>query len=110
VELAADDDADLLVVHAHVDDGAAPSHPDVLDRYRDMAAQVGGSYTEVSGESAARAVAELARARGASRVVVARHRSRLGELIRGGSVALQLHRLLPDTPVEEVHDRPDVQD
>ena len=107
VELAAGDDADLLVAHAHIDDGVALSHPDVLDRYRDMTAQVGGSYTDVSGESPARALAELARARGVSRVVVARHRSRLGELVRG-SVAMQLRRLLPGIPVEEVHGRSDV--
>jgi hypothetical protein len=37
-------------------------------------------------------------------VVVARHRSRFSELVRG-SVAAQLRRLLPGTPVEEVRDR-----
>ncbi len=104
VDLAGGADSDLLVVHAHIDDGVVPSHPEVLERYRDMTAGVGGSYTEVSGESPARALAEVARARGACRVVVARHRSRFSELVRG-SVAAQLRRLLPGTPVEEVRDR-----
>ena len=103
MELACDDDADLLVVHARVEDGGGAPRDDVLDRYRDMSAEFGGSYSEVGGESPARALAEVARARGASKVVVARHRSRLSELARG-SVASQLRRLLPGTPLEEVHD------
>ena len=104
VELACEDDADLLVVHARIADGAARSSRELLDHFRDLTAQMGGSYTEVDGDSPSRALAELVRARGASRVVVARHRSRLGELMRG-SVASQLRRLLPGTPVDEVHDR-----
>jgi K+-sensing histidine kinase KdpD len=104
VELACDDDADLLVVHANIADGTTPPSRDILGRYQDLTAKMGGTYTEVDGESPSRALTELARARGASRVVVARHRSRLGELIRG-SVASQLRRLLPDIPIEEVHDR-----
>ena len=103
-ELACDADADLLVVHARIADGAAESHRDSLDRFRDLTVQLGGSYTEVDGDSPSRALAELVRARGVSKVVVARHRSRLGELLRA-SVASQLRRLLPDTPVDEVHDR-----
>jgi two-component system, OmpR family, sensor histidine kinase KdpD len=101
VELACDDDADLLVVHARVADGGGATRDDVLDRYRDMSEELGGSYSEVGGQSPAQALAELARARGATRVVVARHRSRLGELTHG-SVASQLRRLLPDTTLEEV--------
>jgi hypothetical protein len=42
-----------------------------------------------------------AEARGASWVVVARHRSRLGELARG-FVASRLHRLLRDTRIDIV--------
>lgn len=103
-ELACDDDADLLVVHARIADGETRSRRAVLAQLRDLTAQVGGSYTEVDGDSPSRALAELVRARGASRVVVARHRSRLGELVRG-SVSSQLRRLLPGTPIDEVHDR-----
>ena len=103
VEVASEEDADLLVVHSRSADGVSRPNPEDLDHYRDMTEQMGGSYTEVAGEPPAQAIAGLARDRGASRVVVARHRSLLGELARG-SVARQLRRLLPDTPVEEVHE------
>jgi two-component system, OmpR family, sensor histidine kinase KdpD len=103
VELACGDDADLVVVHAKGGDGPAHSHPVDLDRYRQMTEEMGGSYTEVDGEPPAEAIAGVARATGASRVVVARHRSRLSELARG-SVAAQLRRLLPGTPLEEVRE------
>jgi two-component system sensor histidine kinase KdpD len=106
MELACDEDADLLVVHARVSDGTARPHLDQLAHYRDLSEQLGGSYIEVEGESPARVLAEQAGARGASRLVVARHRSRLGELLRG-AVASQLHRLAPDIPVEEVHEQQD---
>jgi two-component system sensor histidine kinase KdpD len=102
VELACDADAELLVVHANIADGSARAGSSPLPRYRDLTANMGGTYLEVLGESPGRALAELARTRGASRVVVARHRSRVGELLRG-SVAAQLRRLLPGVPVEEVH-------
>jgi two-component system sensor histidine kinase KdpD len=99
-ELAMDDDADLLVVHVNVADGLARrgAHP---DRYRDQAAELGGMYTEIDATAPADALAEIARARGAHRVVVARHRTRLGELVRG-SVASRLQRLLPDTTIDIV--------
>jgi two-component system, OmpR family, sensor histidine kinase KdpD len=103
MELACNDDADLLVVHAKVADGGGPTHDDVLDRYRDMSVELGGSYTEVDGASPAQALAEMARTLGATKVVVGRHRSRLSELARR-SVAAQLHRLLPGTTLEEVHE------
>ena len=95
------DDGDLLVVHVNVYDGAAHRDPAVLDRYRAMANDVGGSYLEVEADGPADGLAQVARARGAARVVVARHRSRLGELARG-SVAARLRHLLPDIGVSEV--------
>jgi two-component system, OmpR family, sensor histidine kinase KdpD len=101
--LACSEDADLIVVHARAADGLVRANGDALDKYRRMTEEMGGSYTEVEGEPAARAIADVARARSASRVVVGRHRSRLAELARG-SVARQLQRLLPDTPIEEVHE------
>jgi two-component system sensor histidine kinase KdpD len=103
VELACGDDADLIVVHAKGGDGPAPGHPGDLDRLRHMTEEMGGSFTEVEGEPPAEAIAGIALASGASRVVVARHRSRLSELTRG-SVATQLRRLLPGTPLEEVRE------
>jgi two-component system sensor histidine kinase KdpD len=94
-------DGDLLVVHVRVADGTAHRDRAALDRYRTMATDVGGSYLEVDAESPADGLADVARGRGADRVVVARHRSRLGELARG-SVASRLRRVLPDMPVTEV--------
>jgi two-component system sensor histidine kinase KdpD len=102
-ELACDEDADLLVVHARIPDGSPPSRASHLAHYRDMTEQLGGMYLEVEGESPARVLAQEAGGRIGSKVVVARHRSRLGELVRG-SVAAQLRRLQPDIPVEEVHE------
>ena len=100
-KLALTDDADLLAVHVNVSDGFLHRGRDALDHYRDLTAELGGTYAEVQGTAPADALAEVARARGASRVVVARHRSRLGELARG-SVASRLRKLLPDTHVTEV--------
>jgi two-component system sensor histidine kinase KdpD len=100
-ELAVEDDADLLVVHVNVADGLAHRRRLLLDRYRDRTAELGGTYTEIDGDAPANALAEIARARGAHRVVVARHRTRLGELVRG-SVALRLRRLLPGITIDVV--------
>jgi nucleotide-binding universal stress UspA family protein len=66
-----------------------------------MAAQVGGRYTELEGGSAADTLATAARQEHATRIVVARHRSRLGELVRG-SVASRIRRLSPGITVDEV--------
>jgi two-component system sensor histidine kinase KdpD len=100
-ELAVEDDADLLVVHVNVSDGFARRPGAPLDRYRDETTEFGGTYAEVDGVAPADALADIVRARGAHRVVVARHRSRIGELARG-SVASRLQRLLPDTKVDLV--------
>ncbi len=101
-ELAGDDDADLLAVHVNVADGLGRRRSDVLDHYRDLTTQLGGTYTEVHGSAPGDALADTVRVRGATRVVVARHRSRLGELARG-SVASRLRHLLPEVTVDEVH-------
>jgi two-component system, OmpR family, sensor histidine kinase KdpD len=103
-DAACADDADLLVVHANIADGTAPPRGDYLRRDRELTAEMGGTYTEVDAESASQGLAEVVRSAGAARVVVARHRSRLAELVRG-SVASQLRRLLPEVSVEEVHER-----
>jgi two-component system, OmpR family, sensor histidine kinase KdpD len=104
VQLACDADADLLVVHANIADGTARTRRSPLGRYQDLTAKMGGTYTEVTGESVGHALAEVARSSGAASVVVANHRSRLGGLLRV-SVAGQLRRLLPGVRVEEVRDQ-----
>ena len=95
--------AELIVAHVNLADGLSRVRAGDLDRYRDMTVAAGGSFVELQGESPAD-LANAARDHNAVRVVVARHRSRLGELLRG-SVALRLRRRLPDLEVEEV--RPD---
>jgi K+-sensing histidine kinase KdpD len=103
-ELAGERDADLLVVHARIADGAVRVRNDVLGHYRELTESLGGSYIEVDGESAARVLADEASERSVSAVVVARHRSAVGQLLRG-SVAGQLHRLRPELSLEVVYER-----
>lgn len=100
--LAIGDDADLLVVHVRLADGLGRRRNDVLERNRALTAEMGGTYAEIQGNDTAGALADTARARGATRVVVAQHRSRLGEWARG-AVAARLHHLLPEVTVDEVH-------
>ena len=103
--LATEDDADLLVVHVNVLDGVSgrsrSRRSDMLDRLRDLTVEAGGSYAELDGASVADVLASAARDQQATRVVVARHRSRLAEILRG-SVALRVRRLVPDISVHEV--------
>jgi two-component system sensor histidine kinase KdpD len=100
-ERAAENDADLLAVHVNVTDGLG-RRPGDLDRYRQLTEEVGGSFLEVTGTDPADALAQAARARNTTRVVVARHRSRLEELLLRGSIASRLRRLLPGVEVTTV--------
>ena len=101
--LARGEDAELVVVHVNTADGT-PRPRERLEDHRRLTAELGGTYLEIDGESSAAALAGAARARGATKVVVAHHRSLLGELAHG-STSKRLRRLLPDTPVEEVRSR-----
>ena len=101
-ELARARDAQLLVVHVQITDGLTHPASQNLDRHRQLTAGLGGTYIEIAGPTAAEALADTARARAASTVVVGRHRSRLAELAHG-SLSARLRRLLPQTAVEEVH-------
>ena len=100
-ELARADDGQLLVVHVQIADGLTHPASQDLDRHRELTAELGGTYTEVTGPVPAEALAAAARAASAATIVVGRHRSRLGELAHG-SVSSRLRRLLPGTAVEEV--------
>jgi K+-sensing histidine kinase KdpD len=100
-ELARARDAQLIVVHVQIADGLAHPASQNLDRHRQLTAGLGGTYIEIAGPTAAEGLADTARARAASTVVVGRQRSRLAELTHG-SVSSRLRRLLPQTPVEEV--------
>lgn len=100
-QLARGDDAELLVVHVQITDGLTHPEDQNLHRHRELTAELGGSYTEITGSNPAQALADIARARGAATVVVGHHRSRLGELAHG-SVAARLRRMLAETAIEEV--------
>jgi two-component system, OmpR family, sensor histidine kinase KdpD len=100
--IARQDDADLLVVHVNVLDGSSSRRQrQALERNRELASELGGSYIEVEGNAPAKVLADIARARGAARVVVASHPPRLG-LLRRFSFGSQLRRLLPQVTVDEV--------
>jgi len=72
--------------------------------HRELTGELGGTYTKVDGHAVVQALADAAKAQGASTVVVGRHRSRLAELAHG-SVSSRLRRLLPAVAVEEVSHR-----
>lgn len=98
--LAGEDDAELLVVHVDLADGLGRQQ-DRLDRYRQMAEDVGGRYREVDGTDAADSLAEVATRERARRVVVATHGSRLTKLVRG-SVGSRIRRRAPGIEVDEM--------
>jgi two-component system sensor histidine kinase KdpD len=99
-QFARDDDADLLVVHVDVDN-SSKSRRRELERNRALAAELKGHFSEVEGMAPARVLADFARNRGASTVVVARGRTGLRKPARL-AMASRLRRLLPTMTVEEV--------
>jgi two-component system, OmpR family, sensor histidine kinase KdpD len=102
-QLARGEDAELVVVHVNTADGT-PRPGDRLENHRRLTTELGGTYVEIDGESLSAALAGAARERRATRLVVAHHRSFLGELAHG-STSKRLRRLLPDTPIEEVRSK-----
>jgi len=99
--IAADERADLLVVHVDVADGLNRRETNRLLELRNLASNVGGLYSDVRGDNVAGGLAAVALEHRASHVIVARHRSRVGELLRP-SVAARLRRLLPGVEIDEV--------
>jgi two-component system sensor histidine kinase KdpD len=102
-ERALEDDADLLVVHVSPDDGMTDRRSEVHAEHRDLVAEVGGSYVELTAGSVPEGLARAVRDHGASRLVVGRHRSRVGEILHG-SIVSRLRRLLPDVRIEAVRE------
>jgi two-component system, OmpR family, sensor histidine kinase KdpD len=102
-EQALEDDADLVVVHVSLDDGMTHRRSQAHAEHRDWASEVGGSYVEVIAESVPEGLARVVRDHGASRLVVGRHRSWLGEIMHG-SVVSRLQRLLPEVRIEAVRE------
>jgi two-component system, OmpR family, sensor histidine kinase KdpD len=98
-EIARDEDAELLVAHVDVIDATVRHLEEALEHYRELTSELGGTFVELRGSSVPEALSELARSQEATVVVVARHRSRLGERLLG-SVATRLRRSIPGTRVE----------
>jgi two-component system sensor histidine kinase KdpD len=102
-ERALEDDADLLVVHVILDDGMTDRRSEAHTEHRDLATEAGGFYIELTAESVPEGLARAVRDHGASRLVVGRHRSRLGEIVHG-SIVSRLQRLLPEVRIEAVRE------
>ena len=103
-ERALEDDADLLVVHVSLDDGMMTHRRSQAHaEHRDLVTEVGGFYVEMTAGSVPEGLARAVRDHGASRLVVGRHRSRLGEIVHG-SVVSRLQRLLPEVRIEAVRE------
>jgi two-component system, OmpR family, sensor histidine kinase KdpD len=102
-ERALEDDADLLVVHVTLDDGMTHRRSYAHAEHRDLVTEVGGFYVEMTAGSVPEGLARAVREHGASRLVVGRHRSWLGEIVHG-SVVSRLQRLLPEVRIEAVRE------
>ena len=102
-QLAGDGGADLVVVHARVDDGLSVRRRQELERDRALAEELGGTFSEIEGSSPAHVLADVVRARRSSRVVVAPSRSRLRNRAHW-SVGSRLRRLVPGKTVDEVYE------
>jgi two-component system sensor histidine kinase KdpD len=102
-ELAESGDADLVLVHVLGATGPGRPSGAVID-LQALAHSLGASYQTIRSEDAVDGLAVAAQDHGARTVVVARHRSRWTDLLRG-SVARRLRRHLPQMTVEIVeHD------
>ena len=99
--LAAEGDADLLVVHVNVSDGLVRRPAEALDRYRAMASELGGPLRRAGWRQRGRHTRRGGSWGTRTRVVVARHRSGFGGFVHG-SVASRIRRLAPGLTVDEV--------
>jgi two-component system sensor histidine kinase KdpD len=102
-ERALEADADLLVVHVSLDEEMTHRRSQAHAEHRELVAEVGGFYIEMTAESVPEGLARAVRDHGASRLVVGRHRSRLGEMVHG-SIVSRLQRLLPEVQIEAVRE------
>ncbi|MHB1445509.1 MAG: ATP-binding protein [Acidimicrobiales bacterium] len=79
--------AELIGVHVRTDEASPPSTTSSLARTRTLLSDLGGSYREAVGSDVAGALVSLAKAEGATQIVLgASHRSRWVELTRGSIV------------------------
>ena len=92
--------ADFEVIHVDAADSPL-SRGLELERDHALAVRLGGQFRKIEGMAPAHVIAEVARDRGATLVVVARGRSRRLRPTRF-TMASRLRRLLPATTVEEI--------
>ena len=79
--------ADLLGVHVQSTDGLADAPPELLERHRQLLADLGGDYHEVVGSDVAKTLTQFARGEHATQLVLgATRRSRWSELTRGSII------------------------
>jgi len=108
---------DLVAVHVRSQDGLAGRAVELLERQRELVDQLGGTYHEVVGGDAARALVDAARSLNATQIVMgASRRSRwarltrgsvIGEVIRESGVGIDVHVIRhPESHEETVVSRP----
>lgn len=90
-------------MHVTLDDGMTHRRSCAHSEHRDLATEVGGFYIEMTAESVPEGLARAVRDHGASRLVVGRHHSRLGDIVHG-SVVSRVRRLLPEVRIETVRE------
>jgi len=92
--LAARSKSELHVVHVVSSDAAAHSRDDSLAALRRVASDVGAHWVEIQGDDPARVLMEFARRAQITQIVLgASRRSRLRELMSGGSIVWKVQRL-----------------
>jgi two-component system sensor histidine kinase KdpD len=91
---------ELLGVHVTTGDGLAGPPSDLLERHRQLVADLGGEYHEVVGGDIARALTQFARSENATQLVMgATRRSRWRELTQGSVI----NKVLRDSGPIDVH-------
>lgn len=91
---------ELLGVHVQSGDGLAGPPSELLERHRQLLADLGGEYHEVVGGDVAEALTQFARSENATQLVLgATRRSRLNELTQGSVI----NRVLRDSGPIDVH-------
>jgi two-component system sensor histidine kinase KdpD len=91
---------ELLGVHVRPSDGLAGPPSDLLERHRQLLADLGGDYHEVVGGDVAGALTQFASSENATQLVLgATRRSRLNELVQGSVI----NRVLRDSGPIDVH-------
>ena len=99
--------ADLLGVHVQSTDGLADAPGELLERHRQLLADLGGTYHEVVGSDVAKALTQFARGEHATQLVLgATRRNRWTEIFRGSIINavlreaghLDVHVISDETP------------